>query len=185
MRTPEEIYRYGKDVIEEYCNRLNPPHNNNGDIPEIIDENNQTFPNSDYYEWKEEVMDYIRKHEIDKIGRFITLFNLLESNRFYPGYIYKILGILYVSVGNLKSKEKGEGTNNPQKAQETNEPGPTGENPPNEKKKNNNRINWICIIAAFAALALAFYYYRIDIKTASAIATIIGAIFAVLSFFFK
>ena len=183
MRTPEEIHRYGKEVIEKQCEMFF--NHNNGDIPVIIDENNQTFPNSDYEEWKEEVMDYIKKHDIDKIGRFISLFNSLESNRFSPRIIQRILGILHVSVDNLKEKENAGNHDNPQAVQTTNETEPTGENPPKDKKKVFTWKVVLCMIIVVIVIIAIFYYLRIDLKSSASIATIIGTFIAVLALYYN
>ena len=194
MRTPEEILSYGKDVIQKHRHQLY--ELKNGYTTEVTDDSNdQKFNYNDYGIWKYEVKDYIAKHEKNKIFEINKLFDSFELNNFSPVYLSDILGILTISIDHLESGENGESPDNSQTAQTTNEteshnefepkPEPIAANPPEEKKK---KIKWkvlFCIIAAFAAFVVAFYYYRIDIKTASSIATIIGAIFAVLSFFFK
>ena len=163
MRSPEEIHRYGKDVIEKHCPKLFSL--NNGSIHEIIDENNQIFRISDYRDWKYDVIDFIEYHEPDRIDEIKSLFKSFEL-LFTPDYLSEIIGILSSSINNLKRKENGEGTNNLQEAQETNEPEPTGENPQNEKKK---KINWKRVWEVIGIIA--------------AVATIIAAIFTVLTYF--
>lgn len=191
MRTPEEILSYGKDVIQKHRHQLY--ELKNGYTTEVTDDSNdQKFNYNDYGIWKYEVKDYIAKHEKNKIFEINKLFDSFELNHFSPVYLSDILGILTISIDHLESGENGESPDNSQTAQTTNEteshnelkPKPIAANPPKEKKKKIKLKVLFCIIA-IAALALAFYYYRIDIYAASAIATIIGAIFAVLSFIFK
>lgn len=194
MRTPEEILSYGKDVIQKHRHQLY--ELKNGYTTEVTDDSNdQKFNYNDYGIWKYEVKDYIAKHEKNKIFEINKLFDSFELNHFSPVYLSEILGILTISIDHLESEENGESPNISQTVQTTNEteshnefepkPEPIAENPPKGKKKDINRLKWICIIAAFAALALAYYCYRIDSHATTAIAGIISAIFAVLSFIFK
>ncbi|MBR0492612.1 MAG: hypothetical protein IJJ83_02510 [Muribaculaceae bacterium] len=170
MRTPEELHRYGKYVIEKHCPKLFSL--DLGSIPPIIDENNQTFSISDYRDWKSDVIDFIKYNDPDRIHEIEHLFQKFEI-LFTAGDLSKILGLLKSSINDLRRKEKGEGTNNPQKAQETNEPETTGENPPNEKKK---KINWKRVWEIIVIIATI-------IGIVAAIATIIGAVFAALTYY--
>ena len=186
MRTPEEIHRYGKDVIEKHCSRLFSL--NNGAISEIIDENNQIFRISDYRDWKYEVIDFIKYHDPDRIDKIERLFNSFEL-LFTPNYLSEIIGILSSSINNLKRKEKGGSPDNSQTAQTTNEPEPTAENPPKKKKKVFIWIAVLCIIIGVIAIIAIFYYFKIDPHSSAAIATIIsafvgiiGTIYAVLTY---
>lgn len=181
MRTPEEIHRYGKDVIEKHCSRLFSL--NNGAISEIIDENNQIFRISDYRDWKYEVIDFIKYHDPDRIDKIESLFKSFEIF-FTPDYLSEIIGILSSSINNLKRKEEGVSPDNSQIAQITNDPEPTAANPPKEKKKVFNWAQVLCIIIIIVVIAIiALYYYSKGLNSAAEIATIIGSIFTILAFF--
>ncbi len=193
MRTPEEILSYGKDVIQKHRHQLY--ELKNGYTTEVTDDSNdQKFNYNDYGIWKYEVKDYIAKHEKNKIFEINKLFDSFEFNHFSPVYLSDILGILTISIDHLESGENGESPDNSQTAQTTNEteshnelkpkPKPIAANPPEEKKKKF-KLKVLFCITAIAASVVAFHYYRIDIYAAAAIATIIAAIFAVLSFIFK
>lgn len=192
LRTPKEILDYGTDIIQKYRHEL---YDLKHELMLYASDysNNQRFYYNYYGIWKHKVKDYIAKHEKDKIEKIDSLFDSFENSHFAPEYLSDILGILHISINHLESEENGGSPDNSQTAQTTNEterhnefePEPNVENLPKEKKKIFTWKRVLFILIVVIAIIAAFYYYRIDLHSAAAIATIIGAIFAVLSFIFK
>lgn len=193
MRTPEEILSYGTGVIQKHRHELYDLKK--GYVLDVPDESNQTFNYNDYGIWKHEVKDYIAKHEKNKIFQIDKLFDSFETNHFSPKYLSDILGILTISIDHLESEENGESPDISQTAQTTNEteshnefehkPEPIAANPPKEKKKDINRLKWMLIICIILSIIPTCNILRLDIQSAAAIAVIISAIVAAISFIFK
>ena len=170
---PEELLRYGKNVIQKHHRQLF--NLKNGTIPPIIDEsNNQAFDYSNYRIWRSQVEKYIKEHDKDNLDEVIRLFDSFEL-LFTPDYLSKILGILSTSIGldNLIFEEKVVSPDNSQTTQTTNgtniynniESLPIEKNPPKEKKTIWERV-WK-IIGIIATI----------ISIIAAIATIIGVVY--------
>lgn len=184
MRPPEEIYRYGKDVIEKHRDMLFSL--NNSLVQYVIDPStNQKFYGSNYGDWKHEVKDYIKKHEPGKIGEIDSLFYSFELS-YSQKDLNDILGILYVSVGNLKSEDRGGSPDNSQMTQTTNktdfnkqtESEIVAANPPKENKKVSiwKRVFRIILFIIFIAIITGVLIRYFDNKMIVVIATIVGAV---------
>ena len=193
MRTPEEIHRYGKDVIEKHCNKL--PGLNSGLYPEITDENNQIFRISDYRDWKYEVLDFIQEHDPDRFDKIDSLFRSFEL-LFSPSDLSEIIGILSSSINKLKRKERGVSPDNSQTAQTNNEtasspiepePRLIVENPPKEKEKvfTWKRVLYSVLFLVVIAIITVVIIHYFDNDMIAVYAAIIGAIAAIIGLVYK